>query len=67
MNISLKQLEIFVTIVECGNFTEAGRRMYLAQSTVSSHISALEHSAIIQTEAAEAYIDIGSHSSVFSS
>ena len=39
MNISLKQLEIFVTIVECGNFTEAGRRMYLAQSTVSSHIS----------------------------
>ena len=42
MNISLRQLEIFVTIVECGNFTEAGRRMYLAQSTVSSHISALE-------------------------
>ena len=39
MNISLKQLEIFVTIVECGNFTEAGRRLYLAQSTVSSHIS----------------------------
>ncbi len=42
MNIRLKQLEIFVTIVECGNFTEAGRRLYLAQSTVSSHISALE-------------------------
>lgn len=42
MNISLKQLEIFVTIVECGNFTEAGRRLYLAQSTVSSHISTLE-------------------------
>lgn len=42
MNISLKQLEIFVTIVECGNFTEAGRRLYLAQSTVSSHIGALE-------------------------
>jgi len=42
MNISLKQLEIFVTIVECGNFTEAGKRLYLAQSTVSSHITALE-------------------------
>lgn len=42
MKISLKQLEIFVTIAECGNFTEAGRRLYLAQSTVSSHISALE-------------------------
>ena len=42
MNVSLKQLEIFVTIAECGNFTEAGRRLYLAQSTVSSHIGALE-------------------------
>lgn len=40
--ISLKQLEIFVAIVECGNFTEVGRRLYLAQSTVSSHVSALE-------------------------
>lgn len=42
MNVSLKQLEVFVTIVECGNFTEAGKRLYLAQSTVSSHITALE-------------------------
>lgn len=41
-NLSLKQLEIFVAIVECGSFTEAGRRLYLAQSTISSHISALE-------------------------
>lgn len=41
-NISLKQLEVFVAIVEYGSFTEAGRRLYLAQSTVSSHISALE-------------------------
>ena len=49
MNISLKQLEIFVTIVECGNFTEAGRRMYLAQSTVSSHISA-RWSAVLSLE-----------------
>jgi len=42
LNISLKQLEVFVTIVECGNFTEAGKKLYLAQSTVSSHITALE-------------------------
>lgn len=42
MNISLKQLEVFVTIAECGNFTEAGKKLYLAQSTVSSHITALE-------------------------
>lgn len=46
--ITLKQLEIFVTIVECGNFTEAGRRLYLAQSTVSSHISALEEALRVQ-------------------
>ena len=40
--ITLKQLEIIVAIVECGNFTEVGRRLYLAQSTVSSHVGALE-------------------------
>lgn len=42
LNVSLKQLQIFVAIVECGNFTQAGKRLYLAQSTVSSHIAALE-------------------------
>ena len=40
--ITLKQFEIFVAIVECGNFTEVGRRLYLAQSTVSSHVGAWE-------------------------
>ena len=43
-NISLKQLEVFVTVADCGSFTEAGRKLYLSQSTVSSHISALEES-----------------------
>ncbi len=41
-NFNLKQLEILVAIVEYGNFTEAANQLYLAQSTVSSHVSALE-------------------------
>ena len=41
-NISLKQLEVLIAVVECGNFTKAAEHLYLAQSTVSSHISALE-------------------------
>ena len=52
-NISLKQLEVFVAIVEHGNFSEAGRHLYLAQSTVSSHIKTLEdtlHVMLFQRE-----------------
>ena len=41
-NISLKQLEVLIAVVECGNFTKAAEHLYLAQSTVSSHISVLE-------------------------
>ena len=41
-NINLRQLEVFVTVVERGSFTEAASTLYLAQSTVSSHIHALE-------------------------
>lgn len=37
-NINLKQLEIFAAVVECGSFTEAANQLYMAQSTVSSHI-----------------------------
>lgn len=43
-DINLRQLEIFVAIVDYGSFTEAANRLYLAQSTVSSHIRALEES-----------------------
>lgn len=43
-DINLRQLEIFVAIVDYGSFTEAANRLYLAQSTVSSHIHALEES-----------------------
>mgnify|MGYP001085194305 CR=1 FL=1 len=46
-NINLKQLEVLAAVVECGSFTEAANRLYMAQSTVSSHIHALEE--ILQT------------------
>lgn len=40
--MNLKQLEVLAAVVECGSFTEAANRLYMAQSTVSSHIHALE-------------------------
>ncbi len=43
-NINLKQLEAFITIVETGSFTGAAKKLFLAQSTVSSHIRTLEES-----------------------
>ena len=42
MNYNLKQLEAFTVVVECGSFTAAADRLYLAQSTVSAHVAALE-------------------------
>lgn len=41
-NLNLKQMEVFAAVVECGSFTEASARLYISQSTVSAHISALE-------------------------
>ena len=42
MNYNLKQLEAFAAVVECGGFTAAAEKLYLAQSTVSGHVAALE-------------------------
>jgi DNA-binding transcriptional LysR family regulator len=42
MNYNLKQLEAFVAVVECGSFTAAAEKLYLAQSTISGHVAALE-------------------------
>ena len=42
LNINLKQLEAFVATAEYSSFTKAAEELYLTQSTVSSHISALE-------------------------
>lgn len=41
---TLKQIEVFVAVAECGSFTRASGELYLTQSTVSAHISALEES-----------------------
>lgn len=40
--LNLKQLEAFCAVVERGGFTAAAESLYLAQSTVSGHVSALE-------------------------
>ena len=42
LKINLKQLEAFVATAEYSSFTRAAEVMFLTQSTVSSHISALE-------------------------
>lgn len=41
---SLRQLEVFLAVVETGSFTEAGKELFLAQSTISGHIKELEAS-----------------------
>ncbi len=41
---TLKQVEVFVAVAECGSFTRASGELYLTQSTVSAHIGALEES-----------------------
>ena len=43
LKINLKQLEAFVATAEFSSFTKAAEVMFLTQSTVSSHISALEN------------------------
>lgn len=42
LKINLKQLEAFVATAEFSSFTKASEEMFLSQSTVSSHIHALE-------------------------
>ncbi len=43
LNLNLKQLEVFAAIVDCGGFSTAAKKLYLAQSTVSGHLTALEN------------------------
>lgn len=40
--MNLKQLEVFINVVESGSFSKGAEATYLTQSTVSQHISALE-------------------------
>ena len=36
--MEFKQLEAFVAVVDYGSFSEAARRLYLTQPTISAHI-----------------------------
>ncbi len=40
--MEFKQLEVFVAVVDYNSFSEAAKRLYLTQPTVSAHIRALE-------------------------
>lgn len=40
--MEFKQLEAFVAVVDYNSFTEAARRLFLTQPTVSAHVKALE-------------------------
>jgi len=40
--LDFRQLEVFVNVVKCGNFSTAAKELYLTQPTVSSHIDSLE-------------------------
>lgn len=42
--LTLKQLEAFCAVADLGSFTEAAERLYVSQSTVSTHVAALERS-----------------------
>lgn len=42
LEITLKQLEAFVCVADCGSFYEAAQQLFVSQPTVSSHIAALE-------------------------
>lgn len=40
--LTLKQLDAFAAVVECGSFSRAAESLFLSQSTVSAHVGALE-------------------------
>lgn len=40
--MEFKQLEAFVAVVVIGSFSEAARKLYLTQPTISAHVRSLE-------------------------
>lgn len=38
----LRQMQYFVSVVECNSFTEAAERCFVSQSAISQQIKALE-------------------------
>jgi len=43
LNITLKQLEVFVAVAEYNSFTMAAEKLFMTQSTVSVHVASLEN------------------------
>ncbi|WP_245980125.1 helix-turn-helix domain-containing protein [Peribacillus asahii] len=39
---TLEKMESFIVLAECHSFTEAARRLYCSQPTISHHINKLE-------------------------
>ena len=48
LDISLKQLEVFEAVAQHGSFTIAAEKLYLSQSTISSHVNLLEQALGVQ-------------------
>lgn len=40
--MELKQLEAFAAVVDCSSFSQAAKKLYLTQPTVSAHVASLE-------------------------
>lgn len=40
--MELRQMEAFVSVMECGSFSKAAARMRLSQPTISAHVASLE-------------------------
>ena len=47
--MEFKQLEAFVAVVDYGSFSEAARKLYLTQPTISAHVRSLEEELHTQT------------------
>ncbi len=48
--MDFKQLEAFAAVVDYGSFSEAARRLYLTQPTISAHIRALENELKVEAD-----------------
>ena len=40
--MDFRQLEAFCAIIECGSFSEAAKKLYITQPTISNHMRMLE-------------------------
>lgn len=48
MEINMRELEAFTSVVEQGSFSKAAKALFLTQPTISSHVAGLEQKLHIQ-------------------